>query len=68
MVAEQLGRKMKLLILSELGFSKIGQNIAYNEIASALQIENSEVEKWAIDGKLLSPTLADLSCLTMLLQ
>lgn len=48
--AGQLERKLRLLILSEIGFSRIGQNLHYSEIASALKIADSEVEKWSIDG------------------
>lgn len=48
--AANLERKVRLLILSELGFAKIGQNIPYGDIASSLQIEDTEVEKWVIDG------------------
>lgn len=48
--ASQLERKMQLLILSELGFSKVGQQVSYAEIAAALKIDNASVEKWAIDG------------------
>lgn len=48
--ANVLEKKIRLLILSQLGFSKIGQNLTYSEIASALQIGEAEVEKWAIDG------------------
>ncbi|EJD01555.1 PCI-domain-containing protein [Fomitiporia mediterranea MF3/22] len=58
---DQLEKKLRLLVLSELGFAKIGQNIPYSEIASSLQVETSEVEKWAIDvirSGLLSGKLA----------
>ncbi|THH12263.1 hypothetical protein EW145_g113 [Phellinidium pouzarii] len=47
--AKELERKIRLLKLSELGCTKIGQNVSYVEIASALHIEVSEVEKWVID-------------------
>ncbi|KAH8118642.1 PCI-domain-containing protein [Phellopilus nigrolimitatus] len=62
--ASKLEQKIRLLILSELGFSKIGQNVSYAEIASALQIEQSEVEKWVIDvirAGLLSGKLSQTS-------
>lgn len=49
---DQLERKIKLLTLSSLAFKHIGQNLPYSEIAEALKIDTSEVEKWAIDGKL----------------
>lgn len=45
-----LERKMRLLVLSELAFSKIGQSVSYLDVASALKIEVSDVEKWVIDG------------------
>lgn len=48
--ASSLERKVRLLTLSELGFAKIGQNVSYADIASALHIQDSEVEKWVIDG------------------
>ena len=51
--ASSLERKVRLLALSELGFAKIGQNVPYADIASALQIEVSGVEKWVIDGTIL---------------
>ncbi|KAI5119609.1 hypothetical protein M0805_005779 [Coniferiporia weirii] len=47
--ATKLECKIRLLILSELGCTKIGQNISYVDIASTLQIEVPEVEKWVID-------------------
>jgi len=46
---EQLERKIRLLTLSSLAFKHIGQNLSYSKIAEALQVEISEVEKWAID-------------------
>ena len=49
---DQLERKIKLLTLSSLAFKYIGQNLPYSEIAEALKIDTSEVEKWVIDGKL----------------
>ena len=39
-----------MLVLSSLGFQKIGQSISYGEIAAALEVEKTEVEKWVIDG------------------
>ena len=48
--APQLERKMRLLALADLGFSRIGQNLSYAEIATALQIETGEVERWGIDS------------------
>lgn len=48
--APQLERKMRLLTLADLGFSRIGQNLSYAEIAAALEIEEREVERWGFDG------------------
>ncbi|KAG1831049.1 hypothetical protein EV424DRAFT_214102 [Suillus variegatus] len=45
----QLGRKIRLLSFASLGFAHVGHDLPYSEIASILQIELSEVEKWAID-------------------
>lgn len=45
-----LDRKLRLLVLTSLAFANIGQNITYAEIASMLGVENSDVEKWVIDG------------------
>lgn len=53
---DQLERKIKLLTLSSLAFKYIGQNLPYSEIAEALKIDISEVEKWVIDGELYFPT------------
>jgi len=48
-IPDQLERKIKLLTLSSLAFKYIGQNLPYSEIAEALKIDISEVERWAID-------------------
>ncbi|KZP06729.1 PCI-domain-containing protein [Athelia psychrophila] len=45
----QLERKIRLLTLASLGFQHIGQDLPYATIASALQIDATEVEKWVID-------------------
>ena len=50
----QLERKIRLLTLASLGFKNIGQDLPYAYIASALQVDPSEVEKWVIDGKRFS--------------
>lgn len=47
---KQLERKIRLLTLASLAFKYVGQDLPYAEIASALQVDPSEVEKWAIDG------------------
>jgi translation initiation factor 3 subunit M len=46
----QLQRKIRLLTLASIGFKYIGKDLPYAEIASALEIDVSEVEKWVIDG------------------
>ncbi|KAG2108659.1 uncharacterized protein F5147DRAFT_612440 [Suillus discolor] len=45
----QLERKIRLLSFASLGFAHVGHDLPYSEVASILQIELSEVEKWAID-------------------
>ncbi|ETW83622.1 hypothetical protein HETIRDRAFT_116256 [Heterobasidion irregulare TC 32-1] len=45
----QLERKMRLLSLAALGFQNIGRELSYTKIASSLQVEVSDVEKWVID-------------------
>ena len=46
----QLERKIRLLSFASLGFSYVGHDLPYSKVASTLQIESSQVEKWAIDG------------------
>jgi translation initiation factor 3 subunit M len=46
----QLERKIRLLTLTSLAFDNVGRDLSYSAIAAALQVETSEVEKWAIDG------------------
>ncbi|KAG2064447.1 hypothetical protein BDR04DRAFT_1145892 [Suillus decipiens] len=45
----QLERKIRLLSFASLGFAHVGHDLPYSEIASVLQIELNQVEKWAID-------------------
>jgi len=45
----QLERKMRLLVFSSLASDYIGRDLPYATIASALQMDTSEVEKWTID-------------------
>ncbi|OJA14335.1 hypothetical protein AZE42_10498 [Rhizopogon vesiculosus] len=45
----QLERKIRLLSFASLGFAHIGQDLPYSKVASTLQIELNQVEKWAID-------------------
>lgn len=49
----QLERKLRLLSFSSVAFEYIGRDLPYSEIASTLQIDLSQVEKWTIDGELL---------------
>ncbi|KAG8218990.1 hypothetical protein J3R82DRAFT_4733 [Butyriboletus roseoflavus] len=45
----QLERKIRLLAFTSLAFDYIGRDLPYSTIASTLQIDTSQVEKWAID-------------------
>jgi translation initiation factor 3 subunit M len=54
----QLERKIRLLTLASLGFQNIGKDVPYSTIASALQVDQSQVEKWVIDGTVSSLSLA----------
>lgn len=45
---------MRVLSLAALGFQNIGQDLPYSKIASELQVDESEVEKWVIDGIYIS--------------
>ncbi|KAI1796046.1 PCI-domain-containing protein [Ganoderma leucocontextum] len=47
--SSQLERKIRLVTLTTLGFQNIGRDITYSAIASALQVEPSQVESWVID-------------------
>jgi translation initiation factor 3 subunit M len=42
-------------MFASLGFQNIGRDLPYSKIADSLQVEPSEVEKWAINGEFLSP-------------
>lgn len=48
----QLDRKIRLLSLATLGFQNVGRDLSYVTVASTVQIQESEVERWVIDGKL----------------
>ncbi len=48
--SNQLEHKARLLTLTSLSFNYIGRELSYAEVASTLQIESSQVEKWIIDG------------------
>ncbi|KAI9574292.1 hypothetical protein HD554DRAFT_2046049 [Boletus coccyginus] len=47
--SSQLERKIRLLAFSSLAFDYIGRDLPYSTIASTLQIDVSQVEKWTID-------------------
>lgn len=47
----QLEHKIRLLTLASLGFSHVGHDLPYSKVAETLQVDATEVEKWAIDGK-----------------
>jgi translation initiation factor 3 subunit M len=55
---EQLERKLKLGKLAELCSERVGEQVAYEEVAKALELsggeDGEEVETWVIDGALLS--------------
>ncbi|KZT05631.1 PCI-domain-containing protein [Laetiporus sulphureus 93-53] len=60
----QLERKVRLLSLATLGFQNIGHHLPYSTIASTLQVEQSDVERWVIDvirAGLLSGRLSQTS-------
>jgi translation initiation factor 3 subunit M len=46
----QLQNKLRLLTLASLAFQYIGRDLPYSEVAERLQVDQSEVEKWVIDG------------------
>ncbi|KAG8741352.1 hypothetical protein FRC10_002969 [Ceratobasidium sp. 414] len=47
---DNLLRKIRLLTLASIASAKIGRDVSYAEVASALQVQDSEVETWAIDA------------------
>ncbi|QRV72815.1 UDP-glucose:glycoprotein glucosyltransferase A [Ceratobasidium sp. AG-Ba] len=47
---EILLRKIRLLTLASIASAKIGRDVPYAEIASALRVQENEVESWAIDA------------------
>ncbi|KAH7343459.1 hypothetical protein B0J17DRAFT_642429 [Rhizoctonia solani] len=47
---DNLLRKIRLLTLASIASTKIGRDIPYAEVASALQVQETEVETWAIDA------------------
>jgi hypothetical protein len=46
----QLNRKIRLLTLASLAYKHVGQDLPYAKIATALQVDVSEVEGWVIDS------------------
>ena len=40
-----------MLALADLGFQNIGQDLPYAQVATALQVPVTQVERWVIDGK-----------------
>ena len=65
----QLDRKIRLLSLATLGFQNVGADLSYATVASTIQIQESEVERWVIDG--MPPLFilsAQLSCSPILLS
>lgn len=55
--SSELERKIRLLTLATLGFQNIGRDLPYSVIASALQIEPSQVESWVIDSTFSCPSI-----------
>ncbi|CAE6511112.1 unnamed protein product [Rhizoctonia solani] len=47
---DALLRKIRLLTLASIASTKIGRDISYAEVASVLQVQDTEVETWAIDA------------------
>ncbi|KAH9833674.1 PCI-domain-containing protein [Rhodofomes roseus] len=45
----QLERKIRLLGLTSLAYQNIGKELSYSTIATTIQIEPSQVERWVID-------------------
>ena len=62
----QLERKIRLLALTTLAFQNIGHELPYSTIVSTVQIEPSQVERWVIDGTVVSICLYSLCFHTML--
>ncbi|KAJ8698776.1 hypothetical protein PTI98_005446 [Pleurotus ostreatus] len=45
----QLTRKIRLLSLASMAFQHVGRDLPYAKISETIQVEPTEVEKWAID-------------------
>ncbi|KIJ37443.1 hypothetical protein M422DRAFT_178100 [Sphaerobolus stellatus SS14] len=52
-----LGRKLRLLVLADFLSKRVGQEVPYADLASALQVDQSQVEVWVIDGSCLHTIL-----------
>jgi len=50
--ADAIVRKLRFVALVATASQSADQRLAYADIASALAIDQSEVELWVIDGKL----------------
>lgn len=48
-----LEKKIRLLTLTSLASTRVGKEITYEEIASALQIQEQGVESWIINGMVI---------------
>ena len=45
-----LERKIRLLTLASVAFENVGGDLSYAKVASALEVDSSDVERWVIDG------------------
>jgi translation initiation factor 3 subunit M len=50
LVADQIVHKLRLLSLATLAAGHVGGDVPYSTIAETLEIQESEVELWVIDG------------------
>jgi len=48
--AEAIVRKLRLIALTTLCARSTSKQLQYSEVASALAIDESDVEEWVIDG------------------
>ena len=51
LTSESIIRKLRLIALTTLASQSTNQELTYSEIATALQIDEKEVEAWVIDGE-----------------
>ncbi|CAL1700391.1 unnamed protein product [Somion occarium] len=61
----QLERKIRLLSLATLGFQNVGRDLPYSAVASAIQVEESQVERWVIDGNIFISFYAQFTLLKL---